>query len=178
MMNFSTNALYQRYNRLLKTFPDFGEPKVTIYDMGDWGCFSVVEENGEQKSYDYDIEHPERYCPNRRDQPPEHAAQHAAYEARCAAISAESRRLQSRLAVEEESAAYTRRDYEPPPPGDPVLYDHLTKYNNGPPLDPPLWETWSKTGPIVEGKSLIDPRQGLGGPGGGSLVVVESKRRK
>ena len=176
MMNFSTNALFQRYERLLKAFPDFGEPKITIVDMGDWGCFSVVEENGERKSYDYDIEHPERYCPNRRDQLPEHAEQHAAYLAECAEISAESRRLQSRLAADEEFAAYTRRDYEPPPPEDPVLYDHMTKYHNSPPLKPPLWETASK--PIQEGKSLVDPRQGLGGPGGGSLVVVESKGRK
>ena len=174
-MGQSTNSLERRYNALLKAFPAYSEPKITIIDMGDWGCFSTVEEYGEKTHYDYDIEHPERYCPNRQHQPPEHAEAHAAYQARCAADASEPRSFSSRSSNVDESAAYTRRDYQPPPPEDPVLYDHLTKYNKRPPLDPPLWETATK--PIKEGKSLVDPRHGLGGPGGGSLVVIESKRR-
>lgn len=139
MMNNSTNGLEQRYKALLKVFPNFGEPHITIIDMGSWGVFSTVEANGEKTHYDYDIEHPERYCPNRQHQPPEHAERHAAYLDKCRAISNESRRRGSQLAGEDESAPFTRRDYEPPPPSDPVLYDHMTKYGQGPPSKPPLW---------------------------------------
>ena len=116
-MGQTTNSLERRYNALLKAFPAYAEPKITIIDMGDWGCFSTVEEYGEKVHYDYDIEHPERYCPNRQHQPPEHADADAAYQARCAADANEPPSFSSRVAADDESAAYTRRDYEPPPPG-------------------------------------------------------------
>ena len=179
MIGQKTKSLERRYDSLVKVFPAPGERKITIIDFGPWGAFSYVEENGEITSYDWDIEHPERYCPNRQVQPPEHAERHAAYLAEVAALSSESSSFSSRAAPDDDPvAAFTRRDYEPPRPSDPVLYDHLTKFDKGPPLDPPLWETWSERDPIAEKPPLPDRRAGQGGPGLGELRIVEPERRR
>ncbi len=169
MMNHSTSGLYQRYNALCRVFPPFPERQVFIVDFGSWGCFSTVIENGETQYYRYDIENPDRYCPNRKDQPaPEAAAQPTEPQEN----KSEPRSFSARV-PEDPASALTRRDYQPTPPSDPVLYDHLTKYDQAPPLDPPLWETWSQKPPIREGPSLPNNPAGHGIPAAGELRLLE-----
>lgn len=156
MMNHSTNGLYQRYNALCRVFPPFMERQVQIVDFGPWGCFSAVTENGETTHYDYDIENPDRYCPNRKDQPeqPKQPTQ-PNQTTKLERTESEPPSFSSRV-PENPASAFTRCDYQPPQPSDPLLYDHLTKFDKGPPLNPSLWETGSPKPPIREGPRLRD----------------------
>lgn len=184
MMNHSTRGLYQRYQALCRVFPPFTERQVHIIDFGPWGCFSAVIENGVTTHYDYDIENPDRYCPNRKDQPdarpeqPKELNQPTTQPNRSKQpdpsqqTASEPPSFSSRV-PEDPANAFTRRDYQPAQPSDPVLYDHLTKFDKGPPLDPPLWETWSQQPPIREGPPLPDNPAGRGIPASGELRLLE-----
>jgi|GEM_PF-6743863 len=120
----------------------------------------------------------DRYCPNRKDQSaPEAATQpnKSTQPDPSQQTASEPPSFSSRV-PENPANAFTRRDYEAPRPSEPVLYDHLSKYDQGPAPGPAavgdMVATAARCSAACRRFMFVDMRghgpivrQGLGGAG-------------